>query len=56
MHDKELNIFINPFLSVEDLEVFYKDNKLNNEMLQKQCYQFTPIILKFFKKLKNIIH
>ena len=42
MHDKELNIFINPFLSVEDLEVFYRDNKLNNEMLQKQSYQFTP--------------
>ena len=41
IHDKELNIFINPFLSVEDLEVFYKDNKLNNEMLQKQSYQFT---------------
>ena len=48
MHDKELNIFINPFLSVEDLEVFYKDNKLNNEMLQKQSYQFTPNNIKIF--------
>jgi hypothetical protein len=48
MHDKELNIFINPFLSVEDLEVFYKDNKLNNEMLRKQSYQFTPNNIKIF--------
>ena len=48
MHDKELNIFINPFLSVEDLEIFYKDNKLNNEMLQKQSYQFTPNNIKIF--------
>ena len=41
MNDRELNIFINPFLSIEDLEVFYKDNKLNNEMMLKQKYQFT---------------
>jgi hypothetical protein len=48
MHDKELNIFINPFLGVEDLEVFYRDNKLNKEMLQKQSYKFTPNNIKIF--------
>jgi hypothetical protein len=53
MHDKELNIFINPFLSVEDLEVFYKDNKLNTEMLQKQSYQFTPDNIKIFYEVEQ---
>ena len=47
MHDKELNIFINPFLGVEDLEIFYRDNKLNKEMLQKQSYQFTSNNIEF---------
>ena len=28
LHDKELDIFINPFLGLEDLEIFYRDNKL----------------------------
>ena len=47
MNDREMNIFINPFLSMEDLEVFYKDNKLNNEMMLKQKYQFTKNNIKF---------
>ena len=53
MNDKELNIFINPFLSNEDLEIFYKDNKLNNEMMLKQKYQFTKDNIKFIYNVED---
>ena len=53
MNDRDLNIFINPFLSIEDLEVFYKDNKLNNEMLLKQKYQFTKNNIKFIYNIED---
>ena len=53
MNDRELNIFINPFLSLEDLEVFYKDNKLNNEMMLKQKYQFTKDHIKFIYNVED---
>ena len=53
MNDRELNIFINPFLSLEDLEVFYKDNKLNNEMMLKQKYQFTKDNIKFIYNIED---
>ena len=53
MNDRDLNIFINPFLSIEDLEVFYKDNKLNNEMMQKQKYQFTKNNIKFIYNVED---
>ena len=55
MNDRELNIFINPFLSIEDLEVFYKDNKLNNEMMLKQKYQFTKNNIKFIYNIDDFI-
>ena len=54
MNDKELNIFINPFLSMEDLEVFYKDNKLNNEMMLKQKYQFNKNNIKFIYNFDDL--
>jgi hypothetical protein len=53
MHDKELDIFVNPFLSLEDLEIFYRDNKLNKEMIQKQSYQFTPDNIKIFYNVEQ---
>ena len=53
LHDKELDIFINPFLGLEDLEIFYRDNKLNKEMLQKQNYQFTPDNIKIFYNVEQ---
>jgi hypothetical protein len=53
MNDRELNIFINPFLSLEDLEVFYNDNKLNNEMMLKQKYQFTKDHIKFIYNVED---
>ena len=59
MHDKDLNIFINPFLTIEDLEIFYKDNKLNQEFLKKQYYQFTIQNIKIFyevEELSNLIN
>ena len=54
MNDKELNIFINPFLSMEDLEVFYKDNKLNNEMMLKQKYQLNKHNIKFIYNFDDL--
>ena len=54
MNDKELNIFINPFLGMEDLEVFYKDNKLNNEMMLKQKYQFNKNNIKFIYNFDDL--
>jgi len=54
MNDKELNIFINPFLSMEDLEVFYKDNSLNNEMMLKQKYQFNKNNIKFIYNFDDL--
>ena len=53
MNDRELNIFINPFLSLEDLEVFYNDNKLNHEMMLKQKYQFTKDNIKFIYNVED---
>jgi len=53
MHDKELDIFINPFLALEDLEIFYRDNKLSKEMIQKQSYQFTPENIKIFYNVEQ---
>ena len=53
MHDKELDIFINPFLALEDLEIFYRDNKLSKEMMQKQSYQFTPENIKIFYNVEQ---
>jgi hypothetical protein len=53
LHDMELDIFINPFLGLEDLEIFYRDNKLNKEMIQKQIYQFTPDNIKIFYNVEQ---
>ena len=40
-------------MSLEDLEVFYNDNKLNNEMMLKQKYQFTKDHIKFIYNVED---
>ena len=47
LYEKELDIYVNPFLSMENLDYFYRDNRLNSQIKEKNSYQFTHNNIQF---------